>query len=99
MSTNPAGESPVGNGTVLRAPGWLRLSSGMVIRAVIEARLLGRKLLTLDADIAILPADRQPPTRSPEAHLNGPPGRGLAEAARALESGATDLAAARRQVR
>jgi len=97
VNPDPAGTRPAGT-TVVRSPSWLRLANGMIVRAAIEARLLGRKLLTLDADIAILPAERE--TRPvPKAHLNGSsPGRGLARAARALDSGASDLEEARRRV-
>ncbi len=75
----------------------MRLSRGMVIRAAIEARLLGRRLLTLDADIAILPAETgraMPGGRSDRAE---DPGTGLLEAAKSLEAGAAELRAARRQ--
>ena len=54
MKSAPTGSGPAGVRTVITKPNWMRLSRGMVIRAVIEARLLGKKLLTLDADIAIL---------------------------------------------
>ncbi len=97
MKSAPTGSGPAGVRTVITKPNWMRLSRGMVIRAVIEARLLGKKLLTLDADIAILPAESESPPRV-RAELNGTPGKGLAEAARSLESGASELAAARRQM-
>ena len=79
-------------------PGWTRLSRGMVIRAVIEARLLGRKLLTLDADVAILPAKTPDRPALPRPVRNGRPGDGLLEAERTLESGAAELEAARAQM-
>jgi hypothetical protein len=78
-----------------------RLSEGMVISADIEARLLGLRLLTLNADIALAPArlDVGRRGRHPGAARArggaGAPGRGLAAAARALASGADDLRAAR----
>jgi hypothetical protein len=34
----------------------MKLSGGMVIRALIEARLFGKRLLTLEADVTVLPA-------------------------------------------
>lgn len=97
MRATPANPETAGGRTVIASPGWMKLSRGMVVRAVIEARLLGRKLLTLDADIAILPAERDHASRPPPK-LTGTPGAGLAEAARSLESGASELEAARRQM-
>ncbi len=73
-----------------------RLSQGLVIKAAVVARLLGIRLLTLRADIAVLPA---PPERTDPGpmrrSLNGEASGSLAEAARALEAGASDLRAAR----
>lgn len=83
--------------TTVRSPGWMRLSRGMVIRAAIEARLLGRKLLTLDADIAILPAETDSTRPGRRSDRSEEPGGGLLEAARSLEAGASELRAARRQ--
>ncbi len=84
--------------STIRGPRWVRLSQGMIIRAVIEARLLGRKLLTLNANVEILPAE--PETRRPQLPERNGNGRvGLAEAARSLEAGAADLEAARRELR
>jgi hypothetical protein len=40
----------------IRGPSWLKLSGGMVIGALIEARLFGKRLLTLEADVTVLPA-------------------------------------------
>ena len=77
---------------------WMRLSHGMFIRAVIEARLLGRRLLTLNADVEILPAESDAPRRRELASRNGHAGNGLAEAARSLEAGAADLEVARRKM-
>ncbi|MDQ2700115.1 MAG: hypothetical protein M3Y23_02170 [Actinomycetota bacterium] len=104
----PAGDRPAGVRAQVQSPGWMRLSRGMAIRAVIEARLLGRKLLTLDADIAILPAGteaadetsqvrqaRQPRRIEMNGAVNG---NSLVEAAKSLEAGAADLEAARKQM-
>jgi hypothetical protein len=41
---------------VIRAGGATRLSEGSVIRATVLARLLGIRLLRLEADIALVPA-------------------------------------------
>lgn len=102
----PAKDDSAGARTTVSTPSWLHLSRGMSIRAVVEARLLGRRLLTLDADVVILPA-RAPRTQTFEGHgylaqrspadRNGS-GGGLIEAARALESGAADLRAARQEI-
>lgn len=77
----------------------------MAIGAAIEARLLGKRLLTLNADITVLPAEDRflgPGRRGVPAAIsgNGGPrnGDGLAEAARLLDAGAKDLEEARRQM-
>lgn len=90
-------------------PSWTRLSRGMLIKAGIEARLLGKKLLTLDAEITVVPAETRTQIRRsygvPQVagrdfhptdmeHPSSTDG-GLAEAARLLEASAADLRAAR----
>jgi hypothetical protein len=47
----------VSRSRTVAAPSWTKLSRGMAIRALVEARLLGKRLLTLEADIAVLPTD------------------------------------------
>lgn len=88
-----------------------RLANGMVIIASLRARVLGFRLLTLDADIAVTPelgADRRRVDNAPArrvcvsshaspARSNGA-GRGLAAAARSLEASAAELAAARERM-
>lgn len=83
----------------------MKLSRGMAIGAVIEARLLGRRLLTLNADITVLPAEDhygEPVGRGEAAIIDGnghrQNGDGLLEAARLLDAGARDLEEARRQM-
>jgi hypothetical protein len=100
------GARPPGDHELATRPGR-RLSEGMVISADIEARLLGLRLLTLNADIALAPARLDIVRRAPQENRargtgagrarggGGAPGRGLAAAARALASGADDLRAAR----
>ncbi len=106
-------ESPARRAITVSAP-WLRLSRGMAIRAAIEARVFGKRLLTLDADITVLPAEERGtrgaavstprvrelpsgPARPVPRDSNGSVGD-LAAAARALESGAADLKAARERM-
>lgn len=94
----PAEAAPATRVATIRSP-WLRLSRGMAICAAIEARVLGRRLLTLNADVTVLPAETadrgsvaaaRPPARNPsDPHL------GLDDAARALDAVAADLRAAR----
>ena len=64
-----------------------RLSEGLVLEASIVARLLGLRLLTLDAGVIVTPARLS--SRSPRA------GVVLSEARRALDEGAAALAAGR----
>lgn len=86
-----------------------RLSEGVLVEASVVARLLGLRLLKLDATIMLMPADvaaqpaapRDPPARDglppaglPPARLY-PAGRGLAEAVRHLNEGEELLAQAR----
>jgi hypothetical protein len=83
-----------------------RPSDGLVVEASIVARLLGIRLLKLDATVAIVPADvtapsaarHEPRVRAP-GRSNGvplarsaPAGRGLAEAVRRIDEGAAILA-------
>jgi hypothetical protein len=86
-----------------------RPSDGLVVEASIVARLLGIRLLKLDATVVIAPADvtapspaardplARPPARSLDARPNrsGEVGRGLAEAVRSIDEGAALLAQAR----
>jgi hypothetical protein len=86
-----------------------RLSEGVLVEAFVVARLLGLRLLKLDATVMLMPADvaaqpatpRDPPALdglpragSPPARLY-PAGRGLAEAIRHLNEGEELLAQAR----
>jgi hypothetical protein len=86
-------------------------SGGVLVEASILARLLGIRLLKLDATILIGPADvtasspvrtglraRKPPRRSevPPAPSAAVVGRGLADAVRSINEGAELLAEARR---
>jgi hypothetical protein len=87
-----------------------RPSEGLLVDASIVARLLGIRLLTLDATIALVPADLTARTSSRGASPAGPPprpaslppaqagatGRGLADAVRSINEGAELLAEARR---
>ena len=85
------------------------LADGMVIAASVRARVLGIRLLTLDADIAVSPPAfgltvhrsseprrRQISTSAPTP--NGEIGGSLDDAARSLEVGAVELAAARNRM-
>jgi hypothetical protein len=81
-----------------------RLSEGVLVEAFVVARLLGLRLLKLDATVVLMPADvgaqraapRDPPALDglPPARLY-PAGRGLAEAIRHLDEGEELLAQAR----
>jgi hypothetical protein len=86
-----------------------RLSEGVLVEAFVVARLLGLRLLKLDATVMLMPADVAaqpatprdppaldglPPAGSPSARLY-PAGRGLAEAIRHLNEGEELLAQAR----
>lgn len=70
----------------------------MVIQAAIEAKLLGLRLLDLNADIAVLPArtDGRFPRehRVPRSIRRGE----LLEAARRLDASAAELESARREM-
>jgi hypothetical protein len=87
-----------------------RLADGVLVDASILARVLGIRLLTLDARVTVLPADvkraspaptesRRPRTsaRSSSVALQPPGaiGHGLADAVRAINEGAAILAEAR----
>jgi hypothetical protein len=81
-----------------------RLSEGILVEATVLARLLGIRLLKLDATVVLMPADvaaRSAAPRDPPA-LDGlpptrlyPAGRGLAEAIRHINEGEALLAQAR----
>lgn len=88
---------------VLSIPGSARqLSEGAAVKASVIARLLGIRLLTLDATVLLAPAEiaaPPPPAPAPApsrlAGSAGPVGDGLSAAARFIEEGAASLAAAR----
>ncbi len=108
--------SPVGRaaaqprGLPAGGPRARRPSDGVLVEASIVARLLGIRLLTLDATVALVPADVTPRTSSraaspawtPPRPASVPParsdatGRGLADAVRSINEGAELLAEARR---
>lgn len=71
-----------------------RLSDGALVEASILARVLGIRLLTLDATVVVVPAD-VPPAVSPRARSSPAVGRGLADAVRSINEGAELLADAR----
>jgi hypothetical protein len=87
-----------------------RLSHGVLIEGSILARVMGIRLLTLDATVVLVPADvTAPGSVAPDRpiHTSLPPdattrsrssaaGTGLAEAVRSLNEGAELLAQARR---
>lgn len=87
-----------------------RLSDGVIVEAFIRARVLGIRLLTLDASVVLVPADlsaassadQDPPLRGtvrsplPAPLRSGAGGRRLAEAVRTLQEGAELLAQVRR---
>ena len=85
-----------------------RLSEGMTVVAHVRARLLGVKLLELDADVVVSPAATGvPPASVPVAQArpcelsrngtgNGRIGSHMGEVAEALERGEVELAEARR---
>jgi hypothetical protein len=86
------------------------LADGVLVEAVLRARLLGVRLLKIDATAVLAPADIT--ARSPVAHdvrvrssarssANSPPrsgaaGQGLAQAVRRIDEGAKLLAESRR---
>ena len=87
-----------------------RPSDGFLVEASILARLLGIKLLKLEATVVVVPAEvtappsapRELPARASARSSGGPParrgavGRGLAEAVRNINEGAELLAEAER---
>jgi hypothetical protein len=85
-----------------------RLSEGMLVEASILARLLGMKVLKLDASVLVVPAEAEPVTsaardgdqRLPTRRRGAEKGRrqGLEVAVRNLDEGAAILAEARRPV-
>lgn len=88
---------------VLSIPGSTRrLSEGVALKASVVARLLGIRLLTLDATVLVAPAEIASPPTAPVPFATGRPagrsplvGGGLTDAARLIEEGAASLAAAR----
>jgi hypothetical protein len=85
-----------------------RPSEGLVVEARIVARLLGLRLLTLDATVMVVPAEVKAPTPTggrtqppaPARYNGAPPKRtgavsGLAEAVRRIDEGAAILAEVR----
>jgi hypothetical protein len=87
-----------------------RLADGALVEASIRARLLGLRLLSIDATVVLVPADVAAPSpgghappQPPSARSTGAPprrsgaaGHGLAEAVRSISEGAELLAEARR---
>jgi hypothetical protein len=79
-----------------------RVSDGVLVEASILARLLGIRLLTLDATLVLVPAVVSAPPRTPPRRTRAPRarpaavGRGLAEAVRSINEGAELLDEARR---
>lgn len=85
--------------------GRRRLSEGALVEASLVARLLGVRLLKLDATVALAPAEVRavpaPPARRSSVPPAPPPGRAapgrrLPEAVRTIGAAAESLAAARR---
>ena len=81
-----------------------RPSDGLVVEARVVARLLGLRLLTLEASIVVVPAEVTAPTparrRAPARSDGGPPERAravgsLADAVRRIDEGAAILAEVR----
>jgi hypothetical protein len=87
-----------------------RLSEGVLVEARIRARLLGIRLLTIDATVVLAPADvtassvaaHDPPRRASarssgiSRNRSAATGHGLAEAVRSINEGAEVLAEVRR---
>jgi hypothetical protein len=76
-----------------------RLSDGVLVEGSILARVLGLRLLTLEATVVLAPADVVDAAARPSGRRPLPPrvvGRGLAEAARTIDQGSEFLAEARR---
>jgi hypothetical protein len=85
-----------------------RLSEGVLVEATIRARLLGIRLLTIDASVVLAPADvtapsvADPPQRASvrssriSRNRSAATGHGLAEAVQSINEGMELLAATRR---
>jgi len=87
-----------------------RLSDGALVEASIAARLLGMRILTLNATVALVPADVTPATPAVQDRAAHDPtrpsgdsrgraasvGHGLADAVRNLDEGARLLAEVQR---
>ena len=87
-----------------------RLSEGVLVDASLRARLLGIRLLTIDATVVLAPADvtalspvaHDPPQRTSvrsariSRNRSAATGHGLAEAVRSINEGVELLAEARR---
>jgi hypothetical protein len=85
-----------------------RLSEGVLVEATIRARLLGVRLLTIDATVVLAPADvtapsvADPPQRASvrssgiSRSRSAATGHGLAEAVQSINEGIELLAATRR---
>jgi hypothetical protein len=77
-----------------------RLSDGVLVDASIRARLLGLRLLTIDAIVVLAPAEVTAPSSAahdPPQRTSGRSSRHvLAEAVRSIDEGAELLAEARR---
>ena len=68
------------------------LSRGLIVRARVVGRLLGLRLLKLDARVEVVPADAEPrPVRLPPVAAPSTR-RGLAEASRDIDDSAQTLA-------
>ena len=87
-SASGSAESRAGNLQVIAASRGETLAEGMGIRAAIEGRVLGLRLLTLEADVAVMPAEVEPRRKqgldrrngstreATETHRVNPPGAG-----------------------
>ena len=87
-----------------------RLSDGVLVEASLLARVMGVKLLTIDATVALVPADITASSSAVHVTPDGVPGRsraiaperspvagqGLAEAVRRIDEGAELLSRAQR---
>ena len=77
--------------------GGRRLADGLVIDAAIVARLLGVRLLRIEAALSVAPARFAAPRALPVPAAR-PIGTGLAAARRCIDEGAVSLAASRQPV-
>jgi hypothetical protein len=92
----------------VRPDGRRRLSEGALVEASVVARLLGVRLLKLQATVALAPAQVTPDTapvhvaasraiaRPPPPGRSSPPGRRLPDAVRSINEAAEILAGTRR---